>query len=86
MENEPNGTRLLLKWWPIIVTFVAWIALGVGAYHSLRNEILQSRTQIVEVKIELSSHEQAQAEATSEQNRRLATIEADVKELLRRGK
>lgn len=86
-DSDGNGGRIL-KWWPVILAALTWVALGFGGFFQLRAEVIQSRTerigQIQEVKAEITAHERAQTEATAEQNRRLSVIEADIKELLRR--
>lgn len=78
-EVESNGSRIILKWWPIIFAFITWALIGFGGFFTLRNEVEKTRIETLaetsRIKTELSMHKDAQAEATTEQNRRLERIE-----------
>lgn len=78
-EMESNGSRLVLKWWPIIFAFITWALIGFGGFFTLRSEVEKTRIETLaetsRIKTELSLHKDAQVDATTEQNRRLERIE-----------
>lgn len=79
MSEESNGSRAILKWWPIAAFVLVWSVTALAAFFSLRAEVIAGRMerigQINELKMQITAHEREEAETKIELNRRLERIE-----------
>lgn len=91
---EANGGRRVLRWWPVIGFLLGVVGGGASSYltnaKTIAEAIATTRQEVVRLDTRLTAHEETQKTIRAEDqvyrdqlDRRLATIEADIKTLLK---